>query len=82
MGLVYGGGCNNAALIVRSVIEYFIKYGSNIYTTILDLTRAFDRVSHYTLLIKVRAIFVPLDIIVMFMYWFQHTFANIVWAGV
>ena len=30
MGFVHSGGCDNAAFIVRSAIEYFIKFGSNI----------------------------------------------------
>ena len=75
-------GCDNAIFIVRCAIEYFIKYGSKIFAATLDLTKAFASVSHCGLLIKLRAIFVPPDIIVMFIYCFQHTFAYLVWAGV
>ena len=61
MGFNSDGGCNNATFIVHSVVNYFTKYGSKVYVSILDLSKAFDRINHCQLIIKVISICVPLD---------------------
>ena len=40
MGFVYGGSCNNAIFIMRSVIECLVEYGSNIYAATLEFVKA------------------------------------------
>jgi len=80
-GFTKGGGCDNAVFIARSVIEYFTKYGSNVYISTLDLTKAFDRVNHCGLLLKLTNLGVPVDIIVLLSYWFKHIFSVVVWDG-
>ena len=77
---------------MKSVIEYFTQYKSNVFVATLDLTKAFDRVSHYDLLIKLYKsnilVVIKLyksnilvDLIVMFKFWFHRTFDIIYWKG-
>ena len=51
-GFTAGGGCDNAVFIMNSVIEYFTQSKSNVFVATLDLTKAYDRVSHCGLLTK------------------------------
>ena len=37
---------------VKSVIKYYTKRNSDVYTCFLDAVKAFDRVSHWILLVK------------------------------
>ena len=42
-------GCANAIFTLRTTIVYFTGHGSSIYTTSLDISKAFDTVNHYKL---------------------------------
>ena len=52
-------GCNHALFVVKSVVEYFIAGGSVINLCALDMSKAFDKVNHYGLFIKLMSRCVP-----------------------
>jgi hypothetical protein len=79
LGFTAGGGCDNAVFLVKSVIEYFNAYGSNVYVASLDLSKAYDRVNHCKLLMKLFDASVPIDIVLMFSYWFRNLFCIVEW---
>ena len=51
-GFKKGIGCSHALYTIRSVVEYFTAAGSVINLCALDMSKAFDKVNHYALLIK------------------------------
>ena len=51
-GFVEHGGCDKALFAVKSVVNYFLKHKSPVFICSLDAEKAFDRVNHYGLLIK------------------------------
>ena len=67
--------------VVKSVIEYFNEYGSSVYLSALDITKAFDRLNNCAVLLKMKQIGVPVGIIIVFWYWFQHSYAVVIWCG-
>ena len=81
MGFTKNGGHDNEVFIAGTVIEYFTKYGSNVYISTLDLTKALDRVHHSELLLKLANLGVPVVIIILLSYWFEHIFSVVVWDG-
>jgi hypothetical protein len=81
-GFTSGGGCEKAVHVVRSVIEYFNEYGSTVYLAALDISKAYDRLNHCAILLKMRKVNVPVDLIMVFWYWFQHLYAVVVWYDI
>src|ERR1051325_7932747 len=51
-GFKSGLGCNHAIYTLRSTVDYFVTNNSTINLCSLDLTKAFDRVNHYSLFLK------------------------------
>ena len=68
-GFTIGGGCDKA---LRSVIEYFNEYGSTVYLSALDISKAYDRLNHCAILLQKKRVKVPIHIILVFWYCFYH----------
>ena len=81
-GFTRGGGCVTAIHVLRTVTEYFIEHGSNVYVSALDISKAYDRLNHCIIILKLRRLNVPIDIILLFMFWLQHLFAVVRWNGI
>ena len=56
---------------VKSVIKYYTKQNSSVFTCFLDAAKAFDRVSHWTLFSKLIQRNIPLVIVRIISYWYQ-----------
>ena len=63
-------------------MEYFNKYGSTVYVSALNLTKAYDRLNQCILILKLYDIGIPKDIIMIFLFWFQNLSAAVVWGNV
>ena len=51
-GFKKGLGCNHAIYTVRHIVERFIKGGNAVNLCAIDLSKAFDKVNHHALFIK------------------------------
>ena len=69
--------------VVRSVLEYFNECmrGSSVYLPALDTTKAYDRLNHCAVLLKINQIEVPVDIIMVFWYCCQDMFVVLICCG-
>ena len=56
---------------VKSLIKYYTKQNSTVFTCFIDAAKAFDRVSHWTLFSKMIKRNVPLVIVRIIAYWYQ-----------
>ena len=61
-GFKANSGCNNAIFSVTSVVKYFNDRKSSVYVASLDISKAFDRVSHYKMYKSLLTAGVPLII--------------------
>ena len=68
--------------ILKTVVEYFNVYGNNVYVAALDLSKAYDKVNHCKLIMKMFDAGVPRDIALMFCYWFRHLYCVVEWEGI
>ena len=76
-----GGGCEKAVFVLKSVVEYFVEHGSSVYLAALDISKAYDRVDHRLLLLKLINIGIAYDIVFVCWYWFKHLFGVVDWQG-
>ena len=65
---------------VKSVIKYYTKQNSSVFTCFLDAAKAFDRVSHWTLFSKLIQQNIPLVIVRIIAFWYQTQTMCIKWG--
>ena len=66
--------------VLKSTIDYFNSKGTNVYVTFLDCTKAFDRISHDGLFLKLIARKVPLCILLCLLFWYSNMNSVVKWG--
>jgi len=74
-------GCRDAIYSVRNVIEHFVSNGSTVNICALDLSKAFDRMNHYALFIKLIKRNLPSIILTILEEWFSVYITCVRWNG-
>ena len=65
---------------VRSIIKYYTRQNSPVYTCFLDTSKAFDRINHWTLFKKLIDCNVPLLIVRILVFWYQMQLVCVKWG--
>ena len=65
---------------VKGVIKYYTRQNSPVYTCFLDASKAFDRISHWTLFKKLIACNTPVLIVRILMFWYQRQSICVKWG--
>ena len=80
-------GCTDAVYTLRLVTEYYVSYGSTINLCSIDLSKAFDKMNHHGLFLKLMQRQVPINLLKLLENWFSigvtcvkwdNTFSNFV----
>ena len=74
-------GCRDAIYSVRNVIENFISNGSTVNVCALDLSKAFDRMNHFALFIKLMNRKLPVQLLTLLEIWFSVSVTCVKWNG-
>ena len=74
-------GCSHAIFTVRNVIDNFVSNGSTVNVCALDLSKAFDRMNHYALFIKLMERNFPLNLLKIIETWFLISTTCVKWQG-
>jgi len=59
-GFKKGSGCRNAIYSMHRIVEHFTKGGSTVNMCAIDLHKAFDKVNHHALYIKLMKRHIPI----------------------
>ena len=70
---------SHALFTLKSTVEYFNERGSQVYVAFLDCSKAFDRISHYGLFIKLIERNVPLCILMCLVFWYLNMSCVVKW---
>jgi hypothetical protein len=75
-------GCSHAIYTVRLVVDYFLQNDSTINLCFIDVSKAFDRVNHSVLFMKLMKRRVPVAFITILRNWYDNLDARVRWNDV
>ncbi len=81
-GFKKGHGTDHCIFVYKNVIDFYRSHNSPVYTCLLDASRAFDRVNHWSLFSKLVDRGVPLIIIRILVYWYRTQTFCVKWGSV
>ena len=74
-------GCTGAIFAVRKVIEHFTDNDSTVNICCLDIFKAFDRINHNALFLKLMQRGFPVKLILLLKDWYSHSFSCVKWGN-
>ena len=78
-GFKKGLGCNHAVYTVRKIVDKLIKGGNTVNMCSVDLSKAFDKVNHHGLLIKLMKRKLPVTFLEIIERWFSLCYSVVKW---
>ena len=70
---------SHAIYVLRECVNYFTTHGSNVLVTFLDCSKAFDKVSHFGIFLKLMEKGVPLCFLNLIIYWYSNMMVRVLW---
>ena len=71
--------CSHAVFVMRSCIDYFVKHGSNVFATVLDCSKGFDKIDHSGIFMKLIDRKIPLCFLNIVIYWYRNLSSVVKW---
>ena len=72
---------SHAIFALKSCVDYYLKNNTGVFVTFLDCSKAFDRVSHYGIFLKLMSRNVPLAFLNLIIYWYLNMSSCCQWNG-
>ena len=72
---------SHAIFTLKSCVDYFLKYRSNVFVTFLDLSKDFDKISHYGIFIKLMERGAPLCFLNLVIYLYLNMQSRCRWGS-
>jgi len=73
--------CSHAIYSLRCVVDYYVKNGSTVNICALDLSKAFDKMNHHALFIRLMQRHVPLNVLCILENWFSICATCVKWGS-
>ena len=80
-GFKPGVSSSHAIFCLRETVDYFTRNGSRVFLSFLDCTKAFDRISHWGLFLKLVKRNVPLCFLLCIIYLYLNMSCSVKWNG-
>ena len=80
-GFKKGLSCSHAIYSVKCVVDHYSQLGSTVNLCLLDLKKAFDKMNHYGLYIKLMNRLVPNALLCVLEYWFDSCMTCVRWGN-
>ena len=74
-----GGGCSKAIFAFIKIFQYFREKNSNAYLYALDISKAFDRLNHYSISQYLIERGFPVQLVDIFCSWFRNMISCVKW---
>lgn len=73
--------CSHAIYCIRNAVEHYTRGQSTVNMCMVDLSKAFDKLNHYALFLKLLDRKFPVELINIFTQWFQVSATCVKWGG-
>ena len=73
--------CSHVIYTVRKVVDHFVAAGSTVNLCAIDVRKAFDKMSHYGLFIKLMARMIPRALLSVLEHWFSICYTCVRWGS-
>jgi len=73
--------CCHAIYCVRNVVDRYVNNGSTVNICTVDLSKAFDRMNHFVLFIKLMERRLPVQLLNLFVLWFSISETCVRWGS-
>ena len=73
-------GCRNAIYMARSIVDKIIAGGNTVSICAIDLNKAFDKVNHSSLFMKLMKRRIPLELLELLENWLSESYAYVKWG--
>ena len=74
-------GCSHAIYAFQKIIDHYVKNDTTVNICLIDVAKAFDKINHSVLLIKLMHRRLPLALIKLFEYWYSITYNVVRWGN-
>ena len=81
-GFKKGIGCSHAIYTIRTITEQLTKGGNTVNLCSIDLSKAFDKVNHHGLFIKLMKRNLPVALLELLENWLSKSFSSVKWNSV
>ena len=71
-GFQKGLSCSHAVFSARKIVDSFIRGGNTANLCSIDLSKAFDKVNHHGLYLKLMKRRIPVELLLVFENWFSE----------
>jgi len=68
--------------VLRSTVDYYVSFGTTVNICALDLSKAFDKMNHHGLFIKVMDRIIPVNLLSLLENWFSSGATCVKWGSV
>jgi hypothetical protein len=79
-GFKKGYGCSHAIYTLRCAIDHYNSRGTTVNLCSIDLTKAFDKMNHHGLFIKLMEKFIPVNLLSILESWFEIGLTCVKWG--
>jgi len=73
--------CSHANCSIRNIVDHYIREQSTVSLCFVDLSKAFDKMNHYALFLKLLKRKLPIQIIDIFVHWFEASLKCVSWGS-
>lgn len=75
-------GCMHAIYSARKIVDYYVNNGSTVNLCVLYISKAFDKMNHHGLFLKLMSKSIPVNLLSVLEFWFSNCLTFVKWMGV
>jgi len=81
-GFKKASSCSHAIYVLRCVTDYYVQSGSTVNICAIDVSKAFDKMNHHGLFVKLMKRLIPINLLSLLEHWFSIGMTCVKWNNV